>query len=225
MTKIRFSKTDKVFFTSDTHFGHNNIIKYCGRPFNSIEEMDETIINNWDSVVGKDDYIFHLGDFCFGGADKWKYYLNQLNGKKYLILGNHDFKNYPRSQEYQFENVSQQMLITIGNYKLVLNHYPFLTFPGYYHNKIFQLFGHVHSGGRPNVDSPRLKLLLPTQYDVGVDNNNFKPVSFNEIYNKILDQQFNYNIELFKSGDLSYEEFHCEQTKILNLKKNEDTIR
>lgn len=61
----------RVFFTSDTHFNHTNIIKYCQRPFRDIYEMNETLIANWNNVVAPDDIVFHLGDFCLGGADEW----------------------------------------------------------------------------------------------------------------------------------------------------------
>ena len=60
-----------VFFTSDTHFGHENILKFCNRPFSSIEDHDLALINNWNSVIGNDDTVFHLGDFCFGNTTKW----------------------------------------------------------------------------------------------------------------------------------------------------------
>ena len=83
---------NKVYFTSDTHFGHENIIKWCRRPYSSVEEMNEKLIENWNSVVGPDDIVFHLGDFAFGGSGLWKEVLSRLNGKKYLIIGNHDEK-------------------------------------------------------------------------------------------------------------------------------------
>ena len=62
----------RVFFTSDTHFNHTNIIRFCNRPFKDVTHMNETIIANWNSVVGPDDIIFHLGDFCLGGSAEWK---------------------------------------------------------------------------------------------------------------------------------------------------------
>ena len=64
--KHKFKSGENIFFTSDTHFGHTNIIKYCKRPFNSLEEHDETLIKNWNNKVGENDIIFHLGDFAFG---------------------------------------------------------------------------------------------------------------------------------------------------------------
>lgn len=93
----RFPSGGKIFFTSDTHFCHKNIISYAGRPFFSTEEMDKALIENWNSVVPEDGIVFHLGDFCFGGNTQWKTIRKKLNGKIYLILGNHDFKNFNQS--------------------------------------------------------------------------------------------------------------------------------
>ena len=77
---------DNIYFTSDTHFRHSRIIELCNRPFGDVEEMNEVMIANWNRVVGKDDIIFHLGDFCFGGSEVWNSILDRLNGKIYLIL-------------------------------------------------------------------------------------------------------------------------------------------
>lgn len=71
----------RVWFTSDTHFYHTNIIDFCRRPFESIEEMNETLIANWNKVVGTNDIVFHLGDFCLGDSTKWNGILDRLNGK------------------------------------------------------------------------------------------------------------------------------------------------
>ena len=82
----------KIFVTADTHFNHENIIKYCNRPFKDVNEMNEVIINNWNSVVSKDDIIYHIGDYGFGTKDELKEIFDKLNGKKYLIMGNHDLR-------------------------------------------------------------------------------------------------------------------------------------
>ena len=68
---IKFSRTERVWFTADTHIGHRNIIKYCQRPFSDVEDMNKTLISNWNKVVGINDYVFHLGDFSVGGAAEW----------------------------------------------------------------------------------------------------------------------------------------------------------
>lgn len=90
--KYEGEKMNKVYVISDTHFGHENIIKYCNRPFKSVNEMDSYMIQQWNKTVHNDDIVIHCGDFCFGNSEKIKDYANQLNGQKILILGNHDRK-------------------------------------------------------------------------------------------------------------------------------------
>lgn len=185
----------KVYFTSDTHFNHANIIGFCSRPFKNVNEMNETLITNWNRVVGADDIVFHLGDFCLGGSAEWTNVLNRLNGKIYLIVGNHDMKNLRQSYYDRFEEIVMQKHIEIGKQKIYLNHCPFLCYGGAYKDT-WQLFGHVHtSKNNTGKDASRLNMLFPTQYDVGVDNNNFTPVSFDQVKAIIQKQveQFNKN--------------------------------
>jgi calcineurin-like phosphoesterase family protein len=81
----------ETFFTSDTHFNHANIIKYCSRPFSSVSEMNQEMISRWNAMVGPEDTVYHLGDFAMGQAFKWPAILKQLNGsRKILIRGGHD---------------------------------------------------------------------------------------------------------------------------------------
>lgn len=179
-------ESDKVWFTSDTHFGHENIIKYCNRPFRDVREMNEELILRWNETVPEDGVVFHLGDFGYGGSKEWADILRRLNGMIYLILGNHDLKNIRQGYMDSFAHVSQQMTIRVGGQSIYLNHNPFLCYGGSYKD-VWQLFGHVHSGPNSNtgLDHPRLQHLFPLQYDVGVDNNDFRPVSFNEVKAKI----------------------------------------
>lgn len=180
---------ENLFFTSDTHFGHANIIRFCNRPFASVEEMDEELIRRWNETVPPDGIVFHLGDFCHGGSSAWNNILYRLNGKIFLILGNHDFKNVRQGYMSRFEYVTQQMVIHVGGQPIMLNHNPFLAYGGAYRD-VWQLFGHVHSGpnSHTGLDHPRLQYLFPLQYDVGVDNNDYRPVSFAEVKAKIEDQ-------------------------------------
>lgn len=180
----------KVFFTSDLHFGHRNIIRFCNRPWKTTEEMDKALIENWNSVVGKNDIVFDLGDFAFAPNWRWKEILSQLNGKHYLILGNHDITRWPGDSIMElFEGVYQQLILKIDGRFVYLNHYPYLCFGGAWRdpqNAVWQLFGHVHSG--PNSsgkDCDRLNGVFPYQYEVGVDNNNYTPISWEQVQEKI----------------------------------------
>ena len=177
---------EKVYFTSDTHFGHENIIRYCGRPFRNAEEMNAELIRRWRETVPEDGIVFHLGDFAHGGSRLWNDIHHALTGRKYLILGNHDMKALRQGYMGQFEHVAQQMTIKVGGQTIVLNHNPFLCYGGSYRD-VWQLFGHVHSGpaSHTGLDHPRLRMLFPLQYDVGVDNNDFRPISFAEVKAKI----------------------------------------
>lgn len=177
---------DQVYFTSDTHFGHENIIRFCNRPFRNAEEMNAELIRRWRETVPDDGIIFHLGDFAHGNARIWNDILSALSGRIYLILGNHDMKALRQGYLGRFEHVAQQMTIRVGGQAIVLNHNPFLCYGGSYRD-VWQLFGHVHSGptSHTGLDRPRLKILFPLQYDVGVDNNDFRPVSFAEVKTKI----------------------------------------
>lgn len=82
MNTINKFDGSKVFFTSDTYFNHASILKFCNRPFKNVEEMNEILIAKWNRVVGFDDTVFHLGDFCLGVAAEWTKMLDRLNNKK-----------------------------------------------------------------------------------------------------------------------------------------------
>lgn len=175
-----------LWFTSDTHFFHGNIIEYCNRPFKDVYEMNEALIQNWNDRVKPGDVIFHLGDFGHCGSQKLKETLERLNGRKYLILGNHDWRTFKAGQSQHFELITQQMFIKVLGRHVYLNHFPFLCMTGTYkgpEQAVWQFFGHIHSGPRNTQakDNERIQYLWPTQYDVGVDNNEYAPVNWWEI--------------------------------------------
>ena len=185
--KHKFSLSeDKLFFTSDPHFGHENILKYCHRPFSSIEEHDEELIRLWNETVPEDGIVFILGDIGFCSETYLKTILNRLNGKIYWIIGNHDWRRITPGIMNRFECITQQMVITVDNKLVYLNHFPFLCYPDSDRHPVYQFFGHVHSGPlSTSSDISRLVHLNKRQYDVGVDNNEFKPISFQDIMKKI----------------------------------------
>ena len=187
---FKFEDGSNVFFTSDTHWGHVNILEFCNRPYKNVEEMNYRLIDNWNKKVPADGLVFHLGDFAWGGYPFWKNIRDQLNGKIILIKGNHDEKNLTATGAQElFEHVAYQMKIRVEGRAIYLNHNPFLCYGGTYRDPkglVYQAFGHVHSGpGAKGLDVERLGVLFPTQYDVGVDNNNYEPISWAEFNEKI----------------------------------------
>ena len=160
----------KILFTSDTHFDHDNIIKYCNRPFSSVEEMNETLIENWNKTVSYRDTIYHLGDFIWRPEDDS--ILKALNGTIIFIKGNHDRrKSYPRNIKWH-----DRLEIKIQGYKIVLDHYPLRSWNGSFHGS-WHLYGHCH-GTLPEDNG--------FSCDVGVDVWDYKPVQFEVIKEKFL---------------------------------------
>lgn len=201
-----FENGENIFFTSDSHANHENIIKFCKRPFENSQQMDEELIKKWNEKVPKDGIVFHLGDFAWGGYNVWKNFREQLNGKIYLIKGNHCLKNLTTTAKELFENVTFQLRIEIEGRKIWLNHFPLLCYSGTYRDKNgleYNLFGHVHLSNimsRNNgKDTERcLEMLFPTQYDVGVDFNDFSPISWYEVNEKIQKQiENNTNLKMW----------------------------
>jgi calcineurin-like phosphoesterase family protein len=126
----------RVWFISDCHFAHANIIKYCSRPFKDAEQMDNAIINNWNLMIKKDDIIYCLGDFCLGNKEAIQRYVSQLNGRKNLILGNHDRYKPTEYMTFGFEWASR-FPILFDNF-MILSHEPVFL------NKNCQPYINVH---------------------------------------------------------------------------------
>ena len=117
----------KIFLISDSHFGHKNIIKYCNRPFDNVEDMNSTLIKNWNSVVDNEDYVYRLGDFGLGTKDELIAIGNKLNGHKILVMGNHDHMSKTAYKECGFDKVEKGPLrLRFDGDKRVylLSHYP-----------------------------------------------------------------------------------------------------
>lgn len=186
-SKLRYSRAalDRVFFTADTHFSEGRILRY--RPlFSSTTEMDEFLIGRWNEVVPEDGIVFHLGDFSDTDIANINRIAIRLNGKIFLIPGNHDNEIQSKHSYYQKQSIitclEHQKILQYQTTRIILNHYPLLCYPRANSGRVWQLFGHVHTGTAvPGEDTPRLQYLLPYQYDVGVENNNYAPISLREI--------------------------------------------
>jgi len=172
------------YFTSDTHFGHGNIIKYCTRPFKDAGEMDRAIIANWNETVQPDDIVYHLGDVAFTSPDRAKHILSCLNGHKILILGNHDRSGH-KMAEWGFAEVYQSKQIELeGGIIANLSHYPYRGDKNDPYHKVkfdtknldddgrLLICGHVHTAWKS----------IPGKYknhmiNVGQDQWAFRPIS------------------------------------------------
>lgn len=132
------------YYISDLHFCHTNILKFDNRPFQTLEEMHETIIANWNSRVSKTDTIYILGDFCWGKEEEWIPLLKKLYGHKVLIKGNHDLKNMSATLKKHFQSIADYKEITDNGCRVIMSHYPIIMYRGAYNEKIYMLYGHVH---------------------------------------------------------------------------------
>ena len=190
MTKKIF-KASEVFFTSDLHFYHKNICKYCNRPFETLDAMHEALINNWNNVVKETDTVFILGDIGFCGYEKLEALVARLNGTKYLIQGNHDSDKivYRLHEANLIEGYYKLTDITIigdeecPDQDLTLCHFPMID----WYNKekgAWMIHGHQHQ--LPETPSCSVK-----HWDVGVDKNNLTPVSFEQLKINITKQFLN----------------------------------
>ena len=167
-----------TFFTSDTHFFHENIIKYSNRPFNDAIEMNHVLINNWNSRVKPDDIIYHLGDFSFGSADGTKKVLDRLQGRIFFARGNHD-KVFEKNKHLcdRFEDVRDYYELKFQKKNgegghLVMCHYAMLVW-NKSHRGSYMLHGHSHGS---------LKYPYPMRImDVGSDPQGFFPISLEEV--------------------------------------------
>jgi len=162
-----------IYFTSDLHFGHDNIIKYSNRPFRDVHEMNRQITLNWNSVVGKNDTIYCIGDFAFGkGKNKPHEYFKKLNGKKHLIRGNHDAD---KTADMDWESVHDLLEINVGKQRIVMCHYSMRVWHHSYKGT-WQLYGHSH-GTLPEQET--------LSCDVGTDVWNYTPVSLETLKRKM----------------------------------------
>ena len=169
----------KIFVTSDTHFGHDREFIWKVRGFNSVEEMNETIVQKWNDTVSTEDDVYVLGDVILGDPDNIEY-VKHLNGKLHIVLGNHDTSN--REKMYrELPNVVEVAEVGIRlKYKkhhFVLTHYPMMT--GNLEKESLKqmslnLYGHTHQASNFYND-------MPFMYHVGVDSHNCYPVLLDDI--------------------------------------------
>lgn len=158
----------RVWFTADTHFCHAKVIEYCRRPFASVDEMDAQMIAAWNAVVGKNDAIYHLGDFAMSRDHRTvRRIFSKLKGQKFLTPGNHDAA---ATKGLAWSCTDHIQIKKLDGVQIVMCHYAMADWPASFHGSI-QLYGHRH-GARPATHN---------QLDVGVDCWGFAPVSLEDI--------------------------------------------
>ena len=168
------------FYTSDLHFGHEKILVYEDRPFASVEDMDECLIQNWNRKVKKGDDVYILGDFGFVTGKRANKLLNKLNGKKYLIKGNHDYY-FLKDKEFdpsKFVWIKDYATVKDGGKHICLFHYPLAVWDRRHHGAL-HFYGHVHSNTTTN--HPLLFNLGPNAFNVGCDVHNYEPMTLEEL--------------------------------------------
>jgi len=167
------------WFTADPHINHTNIIRYSNRPFETVEEMNGTIIDNWNARVKPGDRVFFLGDLgMFRSTEDATKVVRSLNGQKFFIFGNHDRKHIRNSEGWQEKDYYRRM--KINGQVIVMFHYPLLTWDRSHYGS-WMLHGHCHGSLQP-TNQPRL--------DVGVDVHGFVPINFDEVASIMKERQY-----------------------------------
>lgn len=157
-----------IWFTSDTHFGHNNIIKYCLRPFADAAEMDEAMIERWNAKVKPGDRVYHLGDFAQGNIERQIKTFKKLNGQKFLIKGNHDDMKACREMGWVW--IKEQFGLKVDKDYIWMNHYPMRSWNKSYHGAS-HIFGHTHCQCK----------VYGKSFEVSVDAWNYAPIHYDTV--------------------------------------------
>jgi len=207
MIKINQVKdsTRNIWFTSDTHYSHTNICRGVTnwrtpngdipekqtRPFETIDRMNDTIVNNINSAVDQDDILIHLGDWSFGGFDKIEEFRNRIFCREiHLVLGNHDnhIERNKNNIQQLFSSVQNYLHLEYKNenvYNFILCHYPICSWNDM-KKGTFHLFGHLHM-------SKESKYMSGRSMDVGLDGNDLMPYNINNIIKKLSGRPVSYN--------------------------------
>lgn len=172
----------KIWFTSDNHYFHRRIREFCPdtRHGKDVNEMNELMIQKWNSQVGISDVVYMLGDFSFGSSEKTIEILDRLNGMLHLVKGNHDHWINGETKKY-FESIRDYNKIRIADQKVVMFHYPITEWDSMHHGA-FHLFGHVHGSHNPEGRSMDVGIDARPQKDMGL-------WEWDEIYENLKDKE------------------------------------
>jgi len=164
-----------IYFTADLHLDHFKILELMKRPFVDLDHMNEQIVLRHNEVVKPNDDVWYLGDIAFKNTETW---LKRLNGRKHLVLGNHDDKRIKGAVKDYFESIQDVKYLRYNGERFYLSHYAHRTWRNSHHGS-YHLYGHSH--GMLDPDWGR-------SMDVGVDANGFYPISIDEVIEKLKDK-------------------------------------
>lgn len=167
-----------IFYTSDLHFGHANVIGFDNRPFANIDEMDQYIISQWNERVSSDDTVYILGDVCYRNSKDASWYLRRLKGHKILVVGNHDnvlLKN--KSAIACLDQIDKMLQVIDEKRQITLCHYPIAEWNAYFH-EAWHIYGHIHNKKEETFEIMRKK---DRALNAGCMINNYVPVTFDEL--------------------------------------------
>ncbi len=169
------------YYTSDNHFCHAKIIEYCKRPFANVGEMNAEMVRRWNEIVTPEDEVYHLGDFAFGPVEAIGHFLAKLNGKVFIVLGNHDRKQQIMERYFGYGRVFKELMIRDCDMALYLSHKPNVRYkevmgfvgntPTEHVSADFHLHGHLHEKQKRLGDT----------INVGVDQWDFRPVTLTQL--------------------------------------------
>ncbi len=169
-----------IWFTADFHLGHRNILRYCHRPFDTVEQMNATLLDRLNELIKERDLLYFLGDFCLGSADTAQSYLRQIRCKNiHVVFGNHD--RVLRKLPDHFIWAKDLAEVSVSSQKIVLCHYALRVW-NHSHHGSWHLYGHSH-GNLPEIPA------MPAM-DVGVDTHDFRPWHYEEIAQRLRSRPF-----------------------------------
>lgn len=179
----------KIFYISDLHFGHSNIIRYDHRPYKNANEMDQDLIKKWNDAVSDEDIVYILGDISWHNEPKTVEIFKQLKGRKILIKGNHDYISNVLAK--CFDRIVDYAEINDNGTKVVMSHYPMPFWNGQFRDTV-HLYGHVHNSHQWNIceswieEARQLQAIPMRMYNVGcmMDWMGYTPRTLNEIIEK-----------------------------------------
>ena len=169
------NKMNKIYFTSDHHFGHKSIIKFCNRPFKDVKEMNNVLIRKWNEKIGINDDVYHLGDFGLIHKEDLSNILDRLNGNIHLIAGNHENAAIQNKEKFVWIKNYFELKVKdpdCGSRLIILFHYAMRVWRHDF-KESWHLYGHTH-GTLPDKNH---KLA----FDVSVDAHDFYPLSYEDV--------------------------------------------